>query len=61
MFLFGAKPGYGVSAETKLIFDIMINFEKFYDRQSLTALFPDILARLQGSDTNIEIVQSSML
>ena len=61
MFLFGAKPGYGVSAETKLIFDIMINFEKFYDKATQTVTFPDIFNLLEGSDSSIEIIQSSML
>ena len=61
MLIFGAKPGYGVSDKTKLIFDVMQNFEKFYDRQTLIAEFPAILDSLKGTDTNIEIIQSSTL
>ena len=61
MMIFGAKPGDGVSTDTKLIPDVMRCFENYYDRLTYTITFPNILACLQGSDTNIEIVQSSML
>ena len=39
----------------------MANFQKFYDKSTLTVEFPDILDRLQGSDTNIEMVTSSTI
>ena len=39
----------------------MNNFTKFYDKLTLTIEFPDILARLQGSDTNIELITSSTI
>ena len=61
LLVYGAKPGNIVSTDTKLIQEVMDMFEKFYDRETLTALFPEILGSLQGSDSNIEIVQSSML
>ena len=34
----------------------MGQFEKFYDKKNLTAMFPEVIDRLQGSETNIEIV-----
>ena len=61
MLLFGAKPGNGVSTNTKFIFDVMSCFERFYDKLTQIVTFPNILDCLHGSDTNIEIVQSSML
>ena len=61
MLIFGAKPGDGVSTDTKLIPDVMRCFEQYYEKSTQTVLFPSVLDYLQGSDTNIEIVQSSML
>ena len=61
MFLFGTKPGRGVDAKTKFIFDVMSCFEKFYDLPTQLVTFPNVVDYLKGSDTNIEIVQSSML
>ena len=61
LLVFGAKPGNIVSIDTKLIQEVMEMFEKFYDPITLTAMFPVILESLQGSDSKIEIVQSSML
>ena len=61
MLIFGAKPGYTVSENTKLIYDVMQNFEKLYDRQTLIAEFPGILNSLKGTDTEIEIISSSTL
>ena len=57
----GCQPGLGVIGDTKLIKDVMDNFFKFYDRLTLTVEFPDILDRLQGSDTNIEMITSSTI
>ena len=56
MLIFGAKPGYGVKGDTKLIFDVMSCFEKFYDKLTQTVSIPTALNFLKGSDTNIEIV-----
>ena len=61
MLIFGAKPGDVVGIDTKLIPDVMRCFELYYDRETQTVLFPNVLDYLQGSDTNIEIVKSSML
>ena len=61
MLIFGAKPGYGVSSNTKLIYDVMNCFENFYDKLTQTVMIPGALNCLHGSDTNIEIVCSSML
>ena len=61
MLIFGAKPGDSVSTDTKLITDVMKCFELYYDKETQTVLFPNVLDYLQGSDTNIEIIQSSML
>ena len=61
MLLFGAKPGNGVSANTTFIFDVMSCFEKFYDQPTQLVTFPHVIDYLKGTDTNIEIVQSSML
>ena len=56
LLVFGAKPGNVVSVDTKLIQEVMGQFEKFYDKKNLTAMFPEVIDRLQGSETNIEIV-----
>ena len=56
LLVFGAKPGNVVSVDTQLIQEVMGQFEKFYDKRNLTAIFPGVIERLQGSDTNIEIV-----
>ena len=61
MFLFGEKPGFGIKEKTKFIFDVMSCFEKFYDKLAQTVTIPNVLDFLQGTDTNIEIVKSSML
>ena len=61
MFLFGAKPGFGVPVDTKFIVDVMGCFEHYYDKLTQTTMLPNVFDCLQGSDTNIEIVQSSML
>ena len=61
MLLFGAKPGNGVSTKTQFIFDVMSCFEKYYDISTQTVMLPHVFDYLKGSDTNIEIVQSSML
>ena len=61
MLIFGAKPGVGVKSDTKLIHDVMSCFQKFYEKLTQTVMIPTVLNCLQGSDTNIEIVQSSML
>ena len=61
MLLVGAEPGLGVNEDTSLIKDAMYNFKHLYDKQSLTVQIPGILQNLQGSDTNIEIITSTML
>ena len=61
MLIFGAKPGNSVTGDTKLIFDVMSCFENFYDKLTQTVSIPTALNCLKGSDTNIEIVSSSML
>ena len=61
MLLYGGKPGVIVSAETKFITDIMSNIERLYDKPTQTIDIPHIFDFLEGSDTNIEIVVSSML
>jgi hypothetical protein len=61
MLLFGAKPGNGISTKTQFIFDVMSCFEKYYDILTQTVMLPTVLDNLKGSDTNIEIVVSSML
>ena len=57
----GCQPGLGVIGDTKLIKDVMNNFTSYYDKLTLTVVFPDILDRLQGSDTNIEMITSSTI
>ena len=56
MLLFGAKPGNGVSTNTKFIFDVMSCFEKFYDLETQLVTFPYVIDYMKGTDTNIEIV-----
>ena len=61
MLIYGAKPGMGVNIDTKLIHDVMTCFLELYNKRNLTVMLPDILDQLKGSDTNIEVVQSSTL
>ena len=61
MLIYGAKPGMGVNIDTKLIHDVMSCFLELYNKRNLTVMLPDILDQLKGSDTNIEVVQSSTL
>ena len=57
-----AIVGIGEASYTTIAPTILSDmFVKFYDPITLTATFPGILESLQGSDSNIEIVQSSML
>ena len=57
----GAGPGNGVKADTKLIRDSTRNFMEQFNKSTLTVDFPKILQNLQGSDAQIEIIQSAML
>ena len=61
MLLTGVAPGLTVNADTSLIKDAMYNFKHLYDKQSLTVQIPGILQNLQGRDTSIEIITSTML
>ena len=61
MFLVGAAPGRGVKSDTKLIRDALLTIKQLYDKQDLIVQFPDIFKQLRGSDTQIEIITSSML
>ena len=61
MLFFGARPGKGVKENTNFIVDVMSCIENYYDKLTQTVTLPNIFDCLQGSDTNIEIVQSSML
>ena len=61
MFVVGTEPGLGVRSDTKLIKDTILAITQLYDKQSLTIQFPEVFRQLQGSDTKIEIITSSML
>ena len=61
MLIYGAKPGYGVRIDTKLIRDAMICFQELYEKDTQIVQIPDALDSLIGSDANIEIVTSSIL
>ena len=61
MLIYGSRPGYGVKIDTKLIRDVMRCFMELYCKVTLTVKLPAIFENLQGSDTNIEIITSSML
>ena len=61
MLIYGAKPGYGVRIDTKLIRDAMICFQELYEKDTQIVQVPDALDSLIGSDANIEIVTSSIL
>ena len=61
MLVVGASPGFGVQTDTKLFRDILNNFKQQYNKQTLTIRFPEVLQQLQGTDTKIEIITSSML
>ena len=56
ILIVGAQPGLGVSADTKLIKDVMRNFQQQYDKKTLTLEFPKILNQLKGSDSKLEII-----
>ena len=63
ILIFGAKPGDGVAAKTKLIQDIMDCLRLLYDKKTMTVRLPGVFDGLVGSDekSNIEIVTSSMI
>ena len=61
MLVVGTAPGSAVAADCTIIRDAINNFMHFYDKQTLNIRFPEILRQLQGTDTNIEIINSSML
>ena len=61
MFVVGAEPGFGVRSDTKLIKDTILAITQLYDKLTLTIQFPEVFRQLQGSDTKIEIITSSML
>ena len=57
----GAGPGGGVKSDTKIIRDILLTFKQLYDKDNLIVEIPRIFNQFQGSDTQIEIITSSML
>ena len=57
----GTEPGRGVKGDTKLIRDVCCTFELLFDKRTLMVNFPEVLQHLEGTDTKIEIVTSSML
>ena len=61
MLVVGTSPGSAVASDCTIIRDAVGNFMQFYDKPTLTIRFPEILRQLQGTDTNIEIITSSML
>ena len=63
ILIFGAKPGAGVAAKTKLISDIMDCLRLLYDKKTMTVRLPGVFYGLVGSDekSNIEMVTSSMI
>ena len=61
MLVVGTSPGSQVASDCTIIRDAVGNFMQFYDKPTLTIRFPEILRQLQGTDTNIEIITSSML
>ena len=63
ILIFGAKPGAGVAAKTKLIPDIMDCLRLLYDKKTMTVRLPGVFDGLVGSDktSNIEMVTSSMI
>ena len=63
ILIFGAKPGDGVAAKTKLIQDIMDCLRLLLDKKTMTVRLPGVFDGLVGSDekSNIEMVTSSMI
>ena len=63
ILIFGAKPGAGVAAKTKLIQDIVDCLRLLYDKKTMTVRLPGVFDGLVGSDekSNIEMVTSSMI
>ena len=63
ILIFGAKPGDGVAAKTKLIQDIMDCLRLLLDKKTMTVRLPGVFDGLVGSDekSNIELVTSSMI
>ena len=61
MLVVGTNPGSGVEADTKLIKDVLGKFCELYCKKTLTIQFPEVFQQLKGTDTEIEIITSSML
>ena len=57
----GTGLGGGVKSDTKIVRDILLTFRHLYNKDNLTVEIPKIFNKFQGSDTQIEIITSSML
>ena len=50
-----------VKEDSKLIRDSLKNIFEQYEKETLTLTFPDIIDKIKGTDSNIEIIKSSTL
>ena len=61
ILLFGAEPGVGVPADTKMVEDIMNTLTTKVDKMKFTVELPSVLDDMQGRDTALEMITSSPL
>ena len=61
IFVKGCKPGAVVGVDSKLIRDSLKNIFEQYEKGTLTLTFPDIIDKVKGTDSNIEIIKSRQL
>ena len=51
----------GVKSDTTMVKDVAKSFGKFYDKDSLSIVFPEILEYLKGKDANFEMISSNTM
>ena len=51
----------GVLANTRMVKDVAKSLGKFFDKDSLSVVYPDILDYLKGKDANFEMISSNTL
>ena len=54
VILYGAPPGSGIAAKSRICRDIRRSVFLGYSRADLTLIAPDFFAHLEGSDVNFE-------
>lgn len=57
--LFGTQPGFGVKADTKMIYEIAKAMMTKFDPEHLVLLLPQVFEDMHSEDANMEMIASS--